>query len=169
MDFLDLVQKRFSVRVYETKPVAAEAIDKVLEAARLAPSAANRQPLHLIVLHGGPHREAINMAYPRDWFRKPPVVVVVCVETAKAWVRSDGKNYADVDAAIALDHMALEAAELGLGSCWVAAFDPAKIKAILGLPDGIEPLAMLPIGYPAEGPREKLRKVHGDMVHVEQW
>jgi len=169
MDFLDLAKKRFSVRAYESGPVPDDALNKVLEAARLAPSAANRQPLHLMVLRDGPHRHAINLAYPRDWFRKPPVVIVLCVEPAKAWARSDGKNYGDVDAAIAMDHMTLCATALGFGTCWVGAFDPAKVRAILELPAGIEPLAMMPLGIPAESARGKPRKALDEMVHWERW
>lgn len=169
MDFLDLALKRFSVRAYDTHPVAGDALEKVLEAGRMAPSAANRQPLHVIVLRDGPLRQAINAAYPRDWFRSPPVVIVVCVEPSKAWVRSDGKHYGDVDAAIAMDHMTLCAASLGLGTCWVGAFDPLKVCEILQLPEGIEPLAMTPLGHPAEVARVKTRKNRDEWVHWERW
>ena len=71
---------------------------------------------------------------------------MVCVEPHKAWTRQDGKNYAAVDGAIAMDHMTLCATDLGLGTCWVGAFDPATVRKILGLPDGIEPLIMTPFG-----------------------
>ncbi len=169
MDFRDLVQKRFSVRAYDSKPVAEESVAAVLEAARLAPSASNRQPLHLIVLHDGDKRHAVNIAYPRDWFRKAPVLIIACVEPAKAWVRGDGKHFGDVDAAIALDHMTLCATSLGLGSCWVASFDPAKVRAILELPAGIEPLAIITLGYPLEEGRAKTRKTIEELVHRGKW
>lgn len=169
MDFLDLALKRFSVRAYESAPVADDTLGKVLEAGRMAPSAANRQPFHLVVLRDGPLRQAINTAYPREWFRKLPVVIVVCVEPSKSWVRSDGKHYGDVDAAIAMDHMTLCAASLGLGTCWVGAFDAVRVREILGLPDGIEPLAMTPLGLPAEAARAKLRKTPEELVHWERW
>lgn len=169
MDFLDLARKRFSVRVYQPKPVADEALEKVLEAGRLAPSAANRQPLHFLVLREEEHRRRLHVAYPRDWFWKSPVIIVVCVETAKAWIRSDGKNYGDVDAAIAMDHMTLCAADLGLGTCWIAAFDPVKIRTALKLPEGIEPVAMTPLGHHVEIVREKSRKPMAELVHRETW
>lgn len=169
MDFIALAQKRFSVRSYEPTPVPDEALDKVLEAARLAPSAANRQPIHLVVLHDMEHRHRLHSAYPRDWFWKTPVVIVLCVETARAWVRGDGKSYGDVDGAIAMDHLTLCAADLGLGTCWIAAFDPAKVRMELNLPEGIEPLAMTPLGYPAEPVRAKSRKSLTDIVHRETW
>jgi nitroreductase len=169
MDFLDLVKKRFSVRAYDPKPVPEDAISVILEAARLAPTAANRQPLHLMVLHKGEKRPAMNGVYLRDWFRQAPVIIVVCAEPAKAWVRGDGKNYGDVDAAIMMDHITLCAADIGLGTCWIAAFDAAKVRAILDLPAGIEPVALTPLGYPAEAARAKIRKTLSELVHREKW
>ncbi len=169
MSFLDLVNKRFSVRAFDSKPVPDQDLELVLEAGRLAPSAANRQPVHFIVLRGEEQRRALGVAYPRDWFWKTPVLLVVCVDTARGWNRTDGKNYADVDGAIAMDHMTLCAADLGLGTCWIGAFDPVKVRRILNLPDGIEPLAMTPLGYPAEAVRAKSRKTLDEIVHRETW
>jgi nitroreductase len=169
MNFLDLAQKRFSVRAYDSKPVPDEALNTLLEVARLAPSAANRQPLHLLVIRERECRDAMNVVYLREWFRTAPVVLVVCVEPAKAWVRGDGKNYGDVDASIMMDHITLCAADIGLGTCWIAAFDPAKVRAILQLPEGIEPLAITPLGYPAEVGRAKMRKSLKEFVHWGKW
>ena len=169
MSFLDLAQQRFSVRAYDSKLVPDAAVDTLLEVARLAPSAANRQPLHLIVIRDPARRHAMNAVYPREWFRTAPVVIVVCVEPAKAWVRGDGKNYGDVDASIAMDHITLCASDIGLGTCWIAAFDPAKIRAVLDLPAGIEPLAITPLGYPAEAGRGKIRKALAELVHRDKW
>lgn len=169
MDFLELARHRCSIRGFEARAIPPDVLETILEAARLAPSASNRQPLHLIVLQEGPLRREINTAYARDWFRTAPVVIVVAVEPARAWIRGDGKNYADVDAAIALDHMCLCAADRGLGSCWVAAFDPARMRSLLGLPEGVEPVAMIALGYPVEPPRAKTRKPLGELVHRERW
>lgn len=169
MSFLEIVKKRFSVRLFEAKPVPKELLDEVLEAGRLAPSAANKQPFHIIVVQDEDHRRALGVSYPRDWFWRTPVILVICVESAKAWVRADSKNYADVDGAIAMDHMTLCAADLGLGTCWIGAFDPMKVRRILNLPQGIEPLAMSPLGYPAEPVRSKSRKAISDLVHHETW
>lgn len=169
MSFLDLAKKRFSVRVYDSKPVADQDLEAVLEAGRLAPSAANRQPVHFVVLRDEEKRRALGVAYPRDWFWKTPVVIVVCVDATRGWTRTDGKNYADMDGAIAMDHMTLCAADLGLGTCWIGAFDPVKVRHILNLPEGIEPLAMTPLGYPAEAVRAKSRKALDELVHRESW
>ena len=169
MSFLDLVNKRVSIRVYETRPVPEKLLMTVIEAGRLAPSAANRQPVCFILVRDEGQRAAIGDAYPHDWFRKAPAIIVVCVETGRAWKRADGKVYGDVDGAIAMDHMTLCAADLGLGTCWVAAFDPAKLREVLQLPAGVDPLAMMPVGYPAEGGRAKSRKAVEQLVRLERW
>lgn len=169
MSFLDLAKKRFSVRVYQPKAVPDEALALVLEAGRMAPSAANRQPLHFIVLKDEARRQALGVVYPRDWFWKAPVIIVVCVENARAWCRSDAKNYGDVDGAIAMDHMTLCATDIGLGTCWIGAFDPAKARRVLNLPAGVEPLAMTPLGYPGELVRAKSRKPLEEFLHHETW
>jgi len=169
MSFLDLVNKRCSVRAYRPAPVSDEELKKVLEAGRLAPTAANKQPVHIIVVRDAKRREELGQAYPREWFWKAPVIIVVCVEPAKAWVRADDKNFADVDGAIAMDHMTLCAADLGLGTCWIGAFDPARLRRILGLPAGIEPLVMTPLGKPAEPVRAKSRRTMEELVRKEQW
>lgn len=169
MSFLDLAKKRFSVRRFESTPVPEEALAQVLEAGRLAPSAANRQPCHLIVIRNEEQRRKLGVAYARDWFWQAPVVIVICVEPARAWVRADNKNYGDVDGAILVDHMTLCAADLGLGTCWIGAFDPGKVAGVLNLPAGMEPLAMIPLGYPAEPVRAKSRKPVAELVHQETW
>jgi len=169
MSFLELAKKRMSVRAYKTTVPEHELVMKVLEAARLAPSAANKQPRHVIVIRDEKKRTELAEAYPREWFWKAPVILVMCVEPAKAWARADGKNYADVDGAIAMDHMTLCAADLGLGTCWVAAFDPVKLRRILGLPAGVEPLAMSPLGYSAEAPRAKSRKPMKELLRHDKW
>lgn len=169
MNFLDLARIRFSVRRFEATPIPEDDLAQVLEAGRLAPSAANRQPCHLIVVRNEEQRRKLGVAYPRDWFWQAPVIIVVCVESARAWVRADNKSYGDVDGAILVDHMTLCAADLGLGTCWIGAFDPRRVAEVLNLPSGMEPLAMLPLGYPAEPVRAKSRKPVTEWVHQEKW
>ena len=169
MNFLKLAAKRSSVRGYRPDPVEATALARVLAAAHLAPSAANRQPLHLIVVRDPAVRRSLGLAYNREWLRSAPLLLAICTEPAKAWARADGKNYADVDGAILMDHITLCAADLGLGTCWIAAFDPAQVKTALGLPDGIEPLVLTPLGYPADGGHAKSRKPLSALVHLDRW
>jgi nitroreductase len=169
MSFLDLANKRSSIRGYDSESIDEPTLNKILDAGRIAPSAANQQPWHFIVIRDPLQREALKEAYRKEWFWKAPVVIVLCVEPSKAWTRQDGKNYAAVDGAIAMDHITLCAADLGLGTCWVGAFDPAKVKNILGLPDGIEPLVMTPLGKPVAPSLPKKRKALDQIVHYERW
>ncbi len=169
MSFLDLARKRISVRGYKEIPVTPVELSAILEAGQAAPSACNNQPWHFIIVRDPDVKQALGAAYPREWFWRAPVLIVVCVEPAKAWKRGDGKSYADVDGAIAMDHMTLCAADLGLGTCWIGAFDAAKVRAALNLPDGIEPLAMTPVGHPADAGRPKKRKELNEIVRYERW
>lgn len=169
MSFLDLAKKRISVRGYDSAPIPEEKLAAVLEAGRMAPSAKNSQPYHFIVVKTPEAKKALGEAYPKDWFISAPVLIAVCVEPEKAWHRADGKHYADVDGSIAMDHMTLCAADLGLGTCWIGAFDPDLVKKALHLPKGVEPLAMTPLGIPADGGRPKTRKPLSEIVHREKW
>ena len=150
MKFAELILRRRSVRHYAGRPVSREDLLAVLEAARAAPSACNNQPLRFIVVTERAERDALAGAYPRDWFRGAPAVIVVCSDHQKSYHRADGKDHADLDAAIAADHMTLAAAECGLGTCWICAFDVGLVRRQLDLPDHIEPVILLPIGHPEE-------------------
>ncbi len=86
-----------------------------------------------------------------------------------AWTRSDGKNHADIDCAIAMDHMILAATDLGLGTCWICAFNPDEAKSVLKLPENVEPVAFTPVGYPADSPKTKKRKNLADLVCYNIW
>ena len=167
--FLELALKRFSVRAYAPDPISEELLQKVLEAGRIAPSAANFQPWHFIVIKDPATHKALGEAYAKEWFWKAPVIIVVCVEPARAWTRFDGKNFAWVDGSIAMDHMTLCAADHGLGTCWIGAFDVAKVRKALGIPDHIDPVAMTPLGKPAAAAGAKKRKELKDIVHLEKW
>ena len=169
MDFADLIRSRYSVRAYKPDPVPDEMLAQVLEAARLAPTAANRQPFRLIVIQTAGRREELRRLYHREWFGLAPLVIGVCAVPGEAWVRRDGVNYAFVDAAIVMDHLVLAATDAGLGTCWVAAFDPAAARQILGLPEGVEPVAFTPLGYPADAPGVKERKPLTELVRYERW
>ena len=169
MEFSELIKKRYSVRAYKSDPVEDEVLNQVLEAARLAPTAANRQPFQLIVIHTAGREAELRRIYNRDWFVQAPLVICACGIPAQGWVRSDGKNYTDVDVAIVMDHLILAAASLGLGTCWIAAFDPTAAREVLGLPDGVEPVAFTPLGYPADQPGPKKRKALSELVRYERW
>jgi len=165
-----LIKQRYSVRAYKPDPVEDEKLQQVLEAVRWAPSAANRQPYQLIVIDAAKQAEGLKRIYHRSWFySQAPYVIAICGLKQEAWVRRDGHNYQYVDAAIAMDHLILAATELGLGTCWVAAFDVQAAREVLGLPLNVEPVAFTPLGYPDDEPGSKDRKSVNDLVRYDRW
>ena len=169
MEFTELIQKRYSVRAYKPDAVPDEVLGKVLEAARIAPTAANRQAFMLVVIHTQDTKEKLLEIYDRQWFVQPPLVICVCGIPGENWVRSDARNYVDVDAAIVMDHLILAAANEGLGTCWIGAFKPDAARRVLNLPAGVEPIAFTPLGYPADQLGQKKRKNLDEIVCYETW
>lgn len=163
MEFEDLIRARYSVRAYRPEPVEEAKLARVLEAARLAPTACNRQPFRILVIPKAGRETELLRIYPRPWFVQAPLLIAACGLPAENWVRRDGKNYNDVDVTIAMDHLILAAANEGLGTCWVAAFDPAAAREVLRLEPGLEPVAFTPLGYPADSPRPKQRKASTEL------
>ncbi len=163
MRFIDLAVLRRSVRNYKADTVEQKKLDLILDAGRVAPSACNIQPLKFILLVGE-EVWRLESVYGRDWFLNAPAVIVVCCDQTRAWKRSDGKSYGDVDAAIAMDHMILQATELGLGTCWIGAFDEFELRKALELPDHVEPVVMTPLGYPVELPDIRVKKGLDELV-----
>jgi len=169
MDFLELAKKRYSVRAYKSDPVEDDKLQKVLEAARLAPTACNLQPFQFIVIHTKGKEAELRRIYGDSWFIQAPIVICVCGIPSRSWVRSDGKNYWEVDVTIAMDHLILAAADLGLGTCWIGAFSPNAARQILNLPNDVEPIVFTPLGYPDDQPGYKGRKSIDKLVRYEQW
>ena len=170
MEYTDLIARRYSVRAYRPDPVEDEKLQAVLDAARLAPTAANRQPFQLIVMHTAGRKEEIGKIYRRAWFVQAPLVIGVCAISSLAWVReSDRFNARLIDAAIVADHLILAATNLGLGTCWIAAFNVEAARAVLQLPDEAEPVIFTPLGYPADQPGPKIRKPLNELVRYEHW
>lgn len=171
MSFPKLILDRYSVRAYLPDPVEDEKLRQVLEAGRLAPTAANKQPIHVVVIHTAGREVELKRVYGAEWFTRAPLVLAVCGIEAAGWSRArfDGKSYLQVDAAIVMDHMVLAATELGLGTCWIAAFDPQAAREVLALPESVEPILLTPLGYPASSPGPKTRKPLAEFVHYERW
>jgi nitroreductase len=167
MSVLDLMKRRCSVRAFEDRPVEREKLGQVLEAARVAPSACNFQPWHFIVLED----EKDKQLAAEDWVAKAPAVIVVCGDHSRSWRRKDGKDHCDIDVAIAVDHMTLAAVELGLGTCWVCWFDAFRCSLELKLPDHLEPVALLPIGYPTQtlDPDRHNKGGRRDLTEIVSW
>ena len=151
MDVFEAIGARYSVRGYKADPIDDETLGRVLEAARRAPTAANHQPFRVVVVHTKGREEELLRIYGRAWFVQAPLVLAFVAVPGEAWRRMDGKPYDEVDATIAMDHLVLAATALGLGTCWIAAFDPAAAREVLGLPDDVEPIAFTPLGKPRQG------------------
>ena len=170
MEYSELIAARYSVRAYRPDPVEDEKVQLILEAARLAPTAANRQPIQLVVMHTKGREAEIGKIYHRPWFVQAPIVIGVCAISSMAWVReSDRFNARLIDAAIVTDHLVLAATNLGLGTCWVAAFNVEAARSVLQLPPEAEPIIFIPLGYPADQPGPKIRKPLTDLVRYEHW
>lgn len=168
MEIFDVIKTRRSIRSYKPDQIADDKLNKVLDAARLAPSAANRQPFKFIVIKNAETKKGLMPAYTKEWFWEAPVIICACTVPNLAWVREDGKNYAEVDVAIAMDHLVLAATGEGLGTCWVAAFKALFIKENLlnCIDENLEPIALTPLGYPKEMPEARGRKAFGDVITI---
>lgn len=172
MDFLELAKKRCSVRKYQTRMVEEDKLLKILEAGRVAPTAANFQPQHMIVVKSV---EGLDKIKKCANVYGAPLAIIVCGDHRVSWKRRlDGKDSLDVDVSIVTTHMMLEAAELGLGTVWIGSFDPAGIKKDFGIPEDIEPIDILLIGYTgvelvSPDRHDTARKQLGDMVHYEKY
>lgn len=165
MNLLELSNARYSVRAYTPEPVSDEALNYILECARIAPSAVNRQPWHFYICRS---RETLDKAcstYRRDWIQQAPLIIIGCICHDEEWVRKiDGHPHGIVDISIATEHICLAAAEQGLGSCWVCNFDAALCHELFNLPENQEAAVLIPIGHPADAPAEKIRKSIDEIV-----
>jgi nitroreductase len=169
MGILDLINERYSVRAYKSDLIEEEKLMAVLTAARMAPTASNRQPFNIIVIHTKGREEELLSVYQREWFVQAPLLLCVCGLPEVAWERRDGRQYLFVDIGIVMDHIVLAATELGLGTCIVAAFDVLNARRVLSIPENIEPILFTPLGYPADSPRNKQRKDFEELIRYEGW
>lgn len=169
MEYFDLIRKRYSVRSYKPDPVEDKKLQQVLEAACLAPTAANRQPFQIVVMHTQGRQAELRRIYSREWFSQAPLVLCGIGVPRYSWVREDNRRYLDVDVAIVMDHLILAAANLGLGTCWIAAFNATAAREVLKLPAEVEPLIFTPLGYPADTIGIKERKPLSELVRYEHW
>jgi nitroreductase len=157
MTFLELAKKRYSVRNYDLKEIEPEKLSYILECGRIAPSAANFQPWHIVVVTSEELKKKLHETYERDWFMQAPVILVFLGDHRQGWKRGDGKDHTDIDVSIIIDHITLAAAEQGLGTCWICNFNTERCGQILNLPDHLEPIAYLPLGYPSDSTDSNVR------------
>jgi nitroreductase len=148
MDVMEAIRKRKSVRKYLNKKVEEDKLFAVLEAGRLAPSASNRQEWRFIIVRDQVSKKKLaEAANNQSFIAEASIVIAACAETDEH-VMSCGQACYPIDVAIALDHITLAAVELGLGTCWIGAFDEKKVKQILEIPSEVRVVALMPLGYP---------------------
>ncbi|MCK4375909.1 MAG: nitroreductase family protein [Candidatus Brocadiae bacterium] len=169
MDALEAIKERRSIRSYEDREVEQEKLKQVLDAGRLAPSAGNRQEWKFVVVRDKELRgQLVEAASGQQFVGEAPVVIVPCA-VDHDHVMSCGHPSFLVDVAIAIDHMTLAARELGLGTCWIGAFDQQKVKDILGIPASVEVVELLPLGYPTSWPGPRPRKSLDEVICYDGW
>ena len=169
MKVTDAIAARQSVRAYEDRPVEPEKLQRILEATRLAPSAKNLQEWRFVVVQDPELREQlIGAANGQEFVGQAPVVIAACAVGTDHIMPCGLPSYA-IDVAIALDHLSLAAIEEGLGTCWIGAFDQQKVRDLLGVPEEVSVVERMPLGSPADTPREKSRKALKEIAMREKW
>lgn len=168
MDVMEAIIGRKSIRSFLERPVEDEKLNAVLDAGRLAPSARNLQDWRFIVVRDPATRKRLaEAARNQEFVGQAPVVIAAC--GTSDMVMTCGQPAYALDVAIAVDHMTLAAVAEGLGTCWIGAFYEDKVKQILGVPEHVRVVALLPIGYPAQAPRPTPRKKLDEVVAYERW
>jgi nitroreductase len=148
MSLIEIAKRRHSCRSYLKQTIEEDKIKRILEAGRIAPSAANKQPWLFIYINENPLLNQVKDCYHSAWLESAPALIVICGNHDRSWKRDDGKDHCDIDIAIATDHITLAATDEGLGTCWVCKFDAIKCASILQLPPLMEAMVILAIGYP---------------------
>ncbi|MDP2664296.1 MAG: nitroreductase family protein [bacterium] len=163
MEVSEAIKNRYSCRDYKADPVPEDKLNRVLEAARLAPSAHNAQQWKLVVVKDSKKREEVAGAAGQSFIAEAPVVIAAVALEPEHLMRSGISAYA-VDLAIAVDHMTLQAVEEGLGTCWIGAFDQEEVKKVLNIPKEYKVVVLLPLGFPADKSKEKTRKSLNEII-----
>ncbi|MCX7732975.1 MAG: nitroreductase family protein [candidate division WOR-3 bacterium] len=171
MEFYEVIRRRLSVRAYKPDPVPEEVLNRILEAGRLAPSAKNLQPWKFIIIRDEKIRQALVPACRNQQFiAQAPVIICACALLEQAWKGMGGYwSAAEIDVTIALEHIILAAASEGLGTCWIGAFIEDEVRKVLAIPEGVKPVALTPLGWPAQEPRPRPRKELKEIVCYERY
>ncbi len=168
MTVIDAIGKRYSCRAYQDKPVEQEKLDIILEGVRLAPSAKNLQDWRLVLVRGAKKKRRLAQAANNQMFIEKAGVVIVGCSNSREVMRC-GQAVGPIDVAIVLEHVCLQAAELGLATCWIGSFYPEKVRPILGIPDDITIVELMALGYPADTRKEPKREPIQKILSYEKW
>jgi len=168
MTVLDVIRKRYSCRAYQDKPIEREKLEQILEAARLAPSAKNLQDWRFVAVTDKETKHKIAQAANNQNFLQNAGAIIVACSVSNEVMRC-GQAVGPIDVAIALEHIALQAAELGLATCWIGSFYPEKVRPIVGIPQDIAIIELMAVGYPADSRKEPNRQAIEKVVCYEKW
>ena len=168
MDVFEAVRKRYSSRAYQDSPIEQEKLLRILEAARLAPSAKNLQDWRFVVVADKAKRKKLAEAAKNQMFiAQAGAIIAAC--SVENYVMRCGQRIGPIDVAIALEHIALQATAEGLATCWIGSFDADKVRQILGIPENVEIVELMLLGYPADKAKEPSRVPLGKIVSYESW
>jgi len=168
MTVLEAIKKRYSCRAYQDKPIEPEKLDSIFEAARLAPSAMNTQDWRFVVVTDKETRRQVAEQTNRpEVFQKAGAIIAACSNSDH--VMRCGQAIGPIDVAIALEHIALQATELGLATCWIGSFDTGKVRAILNIPADVAIIELMALGYPADSKKQPQREPIEKIVCYEKW
>jgi nitroreductase len=166
MEFYDVVRSRKSIRSYKDDSIGKDALKRIGEAVSLAPSACNIQPWCFRIILDREVRNSISSCYKNEWLKQAPAIVVAIGNKEAAWKRLEGSSIIDVDIGIAMEHLVLAATAEGLGTCWICAYDVARMNSVLGILPPWEVLAISPLGTAAENPQPRKRKPISDVFRI---
>lgn len=169
LSVLDVIKNRGSIRRYKDRPIPKDKMLKILEAARLAQSAANRQPWQFIVVTNPSMKRKLVYAAGDQSFVGEAAAVVVCLANPEESAKVGSFNGFLIDLAIAIENMALTAWDLDIGSCWIGAFNEEKVKELLDVPENLRVVSLLTLGYPGEKPRANPRRKLRQIIHYEKY
>ena len=168
MTVAECIRNRYSCRAYQDKAIEREKLDQIFEAARRAPSAKNLQDWRFVVVTDKETRQKISAAANDQQFLKEAAAVIIACSN-NDYVMRCGQPIGPIDVAIALEHICLQATELGLATCWVGSFYPEKVRPIVGIPDDVAVIELMAIGYPADKAKEAVREPIEKIVSYSKW
>ncbi|MHC4396540.1 MAG: nitroreductase family protein [Planctomycetota bacterium] len=168
MAILEPIHRRYSCRAYQDRPVEQEKLDEIFEAARLAPSAKNLQDWRFVAVTDAKTKVKLaEAANNQKFLEKASVIIIAC--SNNDYVMACGQAIGPIDVSIALDHISLQATELGLATCWIGSFKQEKVREITGIPDDVEIIELMGLGYPADERREPKRQPIESILCYEKW
>ncbi len=170
MELSEVIKGRRSIRAFKPQDVPEETIEKLIDAARQAPSAGNIQPWEFVISRKPETKKKLALAAHQAYVEEAPVIIVVCADEKRSsmgYGKRGEKLYCIQDTAAAIQNMLLTAYSIGLGTCWIGAFTESEVKAALRTPDGIRPVAIVPVGYTNETPSQRKRRPLSQIMHYE--